>query len=549
MSEAAEPARAGAAGKERILPVVAPALVLLSIVATFLRYNDYALLLPESLILLAAAAAIGMLVGAIAQLRPQTLAPLLMALVLTVYVLSRDDVTGLLRNAVAAISGHIGHSEALKAIALAGIYAALSVICVLLRRNLALIATAVFGTMVVATLILPAQTGGMPVVTGTLPAKLNDLPPVIHVILDEHIGIAGLPPERPESADAADAMRSTFSDFALYSHAYSRFAETKYSLTSLFNRDVGADVGQLLEGELTEFAPKRNAWFETLKARGYAIRVYQSAWLNMCGPGSKVDTCYTYRFFSPNALQRSSLTTRQRLQVLLPKLFFGRGVLRLEPLTSMETLARFRADIAEAPRGVAYFVHVLIPHANYLYTRDCALRPPSDWLFDGGATPAGDAAEERSDHYGRYLGQLICADRQMQSLFAYLKTLGIYDEATIIVHGDHGSRIAVRPAATKRPELLDDQDKRDNFVALLAIKAPGVVPGVHDEPVALQRLFADRFLGGARPDSPAPGTVFVRSGRDDRLSPIEIDWAKETGTARNHLAAAAELEALGELRR
>ena len=52
-AEAAAPPRQ--ASWHRIVPYVAPALVLLAVVVPFLRFNEYSLLLPESLILLGGA--------------------------------------------------------------------------------------------------------------------------------------------------------------------------------------------------------------------------------------------------------------------------------------------------------------------------------------------------------------------------------------------------------------------------------------------------------------------------------------------------------------
>jgi hypothetical protein len=86
---------------------------------------------------------------------------------------------------------------------------------------------AVFGTIVATTIALPTTTGGEAKETGTLPAHLNGLPPLVHIVLDEHIGLAGLPPDIEGSDAAAEALQATFADFALYRRAYSRFAETQ----------------------------------------------------------------------------------------------------------------------------------------------------------------------------------------------------------------------------------------------------------------------------------------------------------------------------------
>ena len=505
-----------------ILPYAASALVLLAIVVPFLRFNEYDLLLPESLILIGGAGFIGVAIGGISRIRPQTLGPLLIALTLSGYLFFRREVieaVGLTANAVAGITGH---PVAVLVILCVALFLTTALVCVLMRRHLETIVVAVFGTMVLTTIALPTETGGESVQTGALPKDLKSLPPVIQIILDEHIGLAGLPSDIEESKTARDVILATYKDFALYSSAYSRFAETKYSITSLVNRDIGLDVESYFKGDAFRSSLKENDWFGVLKAKGYAIKTYQSAWLDFCTGPYPPDACYTYSFYSPNAIQRGSLSTERRLRALIRKLLVGRGALQLEPMVSMEALDQFRIDISEAPRGVAYVLHLLSPHHGYIYAGDCSVVDPSAWLRSGYGEDRAYSAAERNELYGRYLNQLVCANRQIAELFAELKQLGVYDEATIIVHGDHGSRLGAR-YFINAPDVLTNVDRIDHYSTLLAIKAPGVAPGVREEPVALQRIFAETFLGGARKTSPRAGEIFVRADNDD-FAPAEFPW-------------------------
>ena len=73
--------------------LAAPALVLLAVVVPFLSYHEYSLLLPESLALLAGAIAVGMLMGAVSLLRPQTLGVALTAVTICVYIYYRPEMT------------------------------------------------------------------------------------------------------------------------------------------------------------------------------------------------------------------------------------------------------------------------------------------------------------------------------------------------------------------------------------------------------------------------------------------------------------------------
>ena len=536
----------------RIVPYTSQAFVLLAVVVPFLRFNEYSLLLPESLILIAAAVVIGASLGATGQLRPRTLAPMLMALTLGYFLFYRQEVTDSLVELARSIGDVVGSPPIVLGCLAVALFLAVSVICVLMKRHIDMIVFAVFGTMVLSTVVLPTDTGGEPISTGALPAKLNPLPPVIHIILDEHIGLAGLPEDVEESAAARRAITETYKDFALYSHAFSRFAETKFSFTSLMNRDLGTNVDDLIESETFKFTLKQNDWFDALKSKGYAIKVYQSAWYDMC-TSSAVDACYTYSFFSPNAIQRTDLPSTHVCE-RLPKSSSWAGA-----HYKWSRWSAPRRSCASAPtstrdsRGVAYVVHLLTTHFGYLYAPDCSLRDPSSWEREGYGDDERYTAAERRSEYRRYLDQVVCAEKQMDALFAQLKALGIYDEATIIIHGDHGSRIGERPYIIAQPQLLTDQDLRDHYSTLLAIKAPGVAPGLIEDPIALQSFFAKTFLGGAREPSPPANTVFMRIDEDNNFKPVDFDWSPRTapvaGGPASGQVGAAEASVLTELRR
>jgi hypothetical protein len=475
--------------------IAAPALVLLAIGLSYLRFHEYGLLHPESLILIAGLAAAGAAVGALALLRPETLGPALMATTLCVYLFYQRAVTDLATRVTDAISATVDVGVALSIIGLA-VFFSIWALAVLLRRRLPIVMVAAFGTMVVSTLVLPTSRGGEAVESGALPGKLNDLPPIVHVVLDEHIGLAGLPSDVPESSEAEAAIRDAYRDFALFPRAYSRFAETTFSLSSLMNGDLGEDAADLVHGDPTNFSMKRSAWFEELRAKGYAIKAYQTSWFDICGEDGRVDACYTYPLFSPNAVQRTFLPTSEKLALLARKLVFSWRGPQMGPLAATEALERFSTDIANAPRGVAWFVHLALPHFGYLYNSDCSLATTTQWERENWGEDDFFTPEERRELYRMYLAQVVCTASRMEELFAHLRALSVYDEATIIVHGDHGSRIGERPFIHAAPAALTDQDLLDHYATLLAVKAPGFEPGIRDEPTVVQKIFADAFLDG-----------------------------------------------------
>ena len=505
-----------------LTPYVAPALVLLTIVVQFLRFHEYSLRLPESLILIAGTAALGIAVGALSLLRPATLGPTLMALTLCVFALYRQETYERVIPAAMAIADMTGRVGLVLGLLVAAIFLAILGTCYLLQRHLHTIVAAVFGTMIVSTIALPTGTGGEPVQAGTLPKDLKNIPPVIHIILDEHIGIAGLPTELAESVVAERAILTTFKDFALYSRAYSHFPETQFSLSSLMNTEPQEDVMALVDAKAIGYTLRRSAWFDRLKAMGYAIKVYQSDWLDMCSEIDAVDACYTYPLYSINAIQRSELSTGARLRVLLGKLYLWQDVALPAPLAASEAFSRFRFDVAETPRGTAYVVHLLLPHYGYLYREDCSLADPSEWMDQPFDPEVSYTQAERLQAYRRYLPQVACTAQKVKAALEDLKRLGIYEEATIIVHGDHGARIgehAFRAAA----ERMTERDLVDHFATLLAIKRPGITPGVRAQPVPIQRIFAETFLDGGV-GAELPGRVWLRDETTDAFVSRSLSW-------------------------
>jgi len=497
--------------KSIVIACAAPALVLLAVVVPFLRFHEYDLLLPESLLLIAGAAAVGGTVGALSRLRPETLGPALMVVTLGVYILYCRKIIAALIHASEWVAGETGNvGMALGAFG-AILFITGCAVCWLLRRNLDLIVATVFGTIVLSSIVLPTATGGEAAETGSLPAKLNiDLPPLVHIVLDEQVGLAAMPKEFPASATAAKRVEETYKDFALYSRAYSRFELTQNALASLVNESSGADVLELIDTHDYGYTLRKNEWFELLKTRGYAIKVYDTPWLDLCDGYDVEDACYTYPMHSPNPLQRSALSTSERLRFLLGALYIGKVPTLPSPPAASEALARFQSDLAAAPRGVAYFVHLLLPHYDYVYKSDCSLGDPDSWQTQPGHEEIPSSKEARQVAYTLYMDQVICTDRLMRALFDQMKALGIYDEATIIVHGDHGSRIGEHSARGPVAKLTD-RDLLDYFATLMAFKAPGIRPGIRPEPILLQQAFGELFLGRA----PAPTDINVLIARGD----------------------------------
>lgn len=501
------------------LSLAAPALILMTLMMHYLSSGGYDLLRPESLIVMAASGVAGLASGAVSRLRPVTLEPLFLATLLMGYLYKRPEISDQLWSAARMIMTATGEPASIY-----GFFGTLAVaafmLCWLLRVHLAGIVSIAFVTMLVSTILLPQGTGAQPVRTGALPNAGKDLPPLIHVILDEHIGVAGLPLDVQGSSGAASVLRSTYREFVHYSHAYSRFGQTAYSLASLMSGTARPDLsGALSQPEDShKYRVESNEWYRHLKDEGYAINVYQTSYLDFC---KEADACYTYSG-SISSIQQTPLTTMQRIKVILGSLIVP-GWPNMHPLASMEALNLFMREIEQTPRGTAHILHLILPHFGYLFHDDCSVVEPGEWgSIRDRSLKEQNTPDERKARYGGYISQLVCVSETMTQLFAKLERLGVYDEATIIVHGDHGSRIGERRFNFVAADSLSDRDMMDHFSTLLAVKMPDISAGVNSRPVAIQDQFAKQFLGLRSPEELAD-TVFIREP-DTKFNTRKIRW-------------------------
>jgi hypothetical protein len=137
-----------------------------------------------------------------------------------------------------------------------------------------------------------------------------------------------------------------------------------------------------------------------------------------------------------------------------------------------------------------FFVHLLIPHRPYIYRADGSTRDLREvgsqrglWAFD---------TKEYDSLYREYGEQLQFLAGQLDAFLNGLKQTGLYDSTTVIIHGDHGSRIRLLDAKhgehferlrretagfnpLSRYDYVGDPDPADllnRFGTLLAIKPP-----------------------------------------------------------------------------
>ncbi len=355
---------------------------------------------------------------------------------------------------------------------------------------------------------------------------------IVWLILDEHIGLDGFP-ETPECRSAKSRLSQTLSryNFTLYPSAYSNYASTLYSLPSLLNGRLLDRPGELAErsgtGQLRQYRILANRLFKEYLSEGYLVAGYQHGSVRFCAAEPDAVECREYRD-RLGWLDRAPGDWKERFRWLVgayqagdPWLKATRGFFPFRCSTKITgPLAlegfwpdRFAGDVLAAQHKTLFFAHLMTPHLPYLYRRDGAIRPLEEWR--------GDHADHRvSSHeydslYCRYCEQVEFLATQLDRLLARLEEGGALKEMTVILHGDHGSRIRRKMGArsdedTLAPDVWDYagepglRDLLDRFSTLLAIKpagaaAPAVKSGKHSLLTWISwELFGEEPLDGAR---------------------------------------------------
>lgn len=539
----------------------APGLVVLSLFFGFVRFHDYPVWTPEVMLVAAAILALGIPFGLLLSVRAKTLGAgaitlLLLAWSCETLISTVPDALNVWESAKAQLADLVGTTGSYIVVSVATVLVVtmLLILTGRLGHNLGLLVTTVFGVATVCVLILPAKTVFFGDYHTGKSAEQANLPPIIHLVLDEHIGIEGLPSDI-EGADALrEELRAFYADFGfrLFGRAYSQYHNTKLSLATMLRGDPNRYVLTQQDAQATERSLRHNAWFQQLAERGYRVRIYSSFDVNFCDRNrGDVHFCYAYQ---PNsiaslkggdlpastlakAISASFLDTLAVYQVwagssrrvvrqgaVLPS--WMRQEHKYAAPASLPIFRRILQDLEREPRGSAFFAHLLIPHHTYMYDEHCRIKQDIE-AWSNNVSPDSNASlgiintpESRKRFYAGYMEQLRCTRRALQGFLEELQKIGVYETATIIIHGDHGSRIALAAPNRLYGDLLSDTDLVDLYSALFAVHGPGFDSGYDTNLRSVQALFAEMIL--EQPLMQEPNRVVLNSLIDvDRSDEIE----------------------------
>jgi hypothetical protein len=328
---------------------------------------------------------------------------------------------------------------------------------------------------------------------------------IVYLILDEHIGLAGLRSEIPECRRARNQLEDVLAShgFKVYPNAFSNYAATLDSIPSILNFELEARRRQFARrSSPAGHRATQNALFERWSSQGYAIAAYESDYLDLCATETECAARTHYASNVIGALEPLPIPWTRKTGYLASNYLLSNPIVRgianhsaphLVHLADWGTgplsvawiwPGRLLQDIVHARRKTVFFAHLLTPHRPYVYQRDGTLRDDREWT-DGRKWAVTDrAGYERL--YARYAEQVEYLDTQLDAFLRQLQADPVFDESLIVIHGDHGSRLLERrlseangywgagedPGAGHGAGTPPAGDLIDAFSTLLAVKAP-----------------------------------------------------------------------------
>jgi hypothetical protein len=398
-----------------------------------------------------------------------------------------------------------------------GLMVLTSAIMILMKKKFFPVLLIFLGGMLLADTVQALAVPVRALITRERPASATDnLRHVVYIIFDELIGLEGFPCDIEGSLKARSDLQHVLlkNNFTVYPFAFANYRSTLDSIPSILNNRLLKSTGEYLSENAQISGLKKNSLFQQFLNRGYAVRVYQSDYMNFAGPGFASVAVRTYKANSLAAMHSIRMDWTQRLrqiltiylqtdelcwgtyQALVPARFhptrYRMGPLAMRDVWPSEILA----DIKAARQNTLFFAHLLTPHYPYVYRPDGTVRGLDEWFHDNNLYFYRES--EYKHWYRNYMEQVEFLARQMDAFFHELRAAGIYDSTLVVIHGDHGSRLRLLDEGerTARMKLMVEshkcsptnrydyvsapklQDLLNRFSTLLAVKPAGAAqPG------------------------------------------------------------------------
>lgn len=160
-------------------------------------------------------------------------------------------------------------------------FAALSVLGLLLRDFLSRALPVIGAAVLVATALGPS-TPDVHRSKRALGEGDASLPLVLHIVLDEHIAVEGIPREFDPGGELEQELIDFYTGwgFRLHGRAFSRYFDTSASISNLLNFDATLQPDAYFDEPFERGGfLNANAYFDVMHRRGHSIHVYQTDYL------------------------------------------------------------------------------------------------------------------------------------------------------------------------------------------------------------------------------------------------------------------------------
>jgi len=349
--------------------------------------------------------------------------------------------------------------------------------------------------------------------------KTTDKPIIVNIVIDEHIGIEGVPSNVPGGEKFARDIRAQYEEqgYTLFGNAFSEYSYTRFSLASAFNNvetvknelqmDTGGEQWMSQNFNLSD-----NNYLKEMSKRGYRVFIRQSSYLNLCGAKDVTYArCQTYDFSKLEDVAKTDLSIESKLLLFVSfhiqntrvrkSLIVVTGVLekswnfvtgndaktnglswvsnlvswerpRIGALSHANAIDLLGDDVVKASPGDLFLTHFLQPHFPYVYDADCKIRPVSQWIHRG-TNPGYDRKDQdlRERIYKGYFANARCVDLKIKKFTEKLKKAGMLEKVVIVIQGDHGSRILINELYSN--EFNDPEAHKEAYSTLFAVRIPG----------------------------------------------------------------------------
>lgn len=421
-------------------------------------------------------------------------------------------------------------------------FLAILVLSLWLRQHLTLLVTTVFSTIVLSTLLIPPRAAPPNYPLSPQLATNAALPTIVHIVLDEHIGVEGLPIDLDAGAEMKRDVKAFFEDhgFYVFGKAFSRFYRSEWSLGHTLNPGRDFDPGVIARGkDRIVWEIRESDYLRQIEDAGYNINVYQFQHLDYCASiKERLSSCQTDNVSSMGAIQGTPLSLSQKLHVMASYYLYYSTIYRnlrsaydqvahrfvrptaplsqwywernqIGSIIGLSGIDLLREDLQDARRGEYYLAHLNTPHYPYLYDRECRLLDPEEWATRDIPRPLRkyvDPQAFRAHNYERYLEQMRCMYTKLGELLDTIENADALKDAVVILHGDHGSRMTLREPSVGNWASLSRAEIVDNFSTLFAVRAPAIGAGYDRRQIAVQRLLG---ILSERDFQSVPGTGAV----------------------------------------